>query len=354
MSESPVAIIFSTDGYEATVKNATAIVSGTPAIIAAGSDGTNSRYLSVDTSGRATVVGAGVAGTPAGGVLSIQGVVGGTAVPISGSVTASNASIGTNGSAIPASSTQIGGSDGTNLQAARVFDVDSGAGSQYVLGVNLRRSSSGGSVEIGDATNPIRVDPTGTTTQPVSGTVTVTQSTASNLNASVGGLGASGAALVGNPVRVGGSDGSNTRDILTDTSGRQIVVGAAASGAAAAGNPVLVGGSDGTNARTLKTSTDGTLQVSSTPSRTSTATLTNVAASATSVTLLSSNANRLRATIYNDSTQRLYLKLGATASTTSFTVILFNQGFFTVPDCYTGQIDGIWSAAAGAARITEM
>lgn len=42
-----------------------------------------------DTIGRTVVAGAGVAGTPAGGVVSIQGVVSGTAVPISGSVTVS-------------------------------------------------------------------------------------------------------------------------------------------------------------------------------------------------------------------------------------------------------------------------
>lgn len=39
----------------------------------------------VDSSGRLISVGAGVAGTPAGGVASIQGVVGGTAVNVSSS-----------------------------------------------------------------------------------------------------------------------------------------------------------------------------------------------------------------------------------------------------------------------------
>src|SRR5208283_3854705 len=100
---------------------------------------------------------------------------------------------------------------------------------------------------------------------PVSGTVTanagtgnftVVQATAANLLAQVGGLGAAGSALVGNPVQVGGSDGTDTRTLLTDTSGRQIVVGAAG-GAAVVGNPVLSGGSDGTDARTMLTDTSG-------------------------------------------------------------------------------------------------
>ncbi len=52
---------------------------------------------------------------------------------------------------------------------------------------------------------------------------------------------ASGSATLGNPVLMGGSDATNTRSILLDTSGRQIMVGAAASAATIAGNPVLQG-----------------------------------------------------------------------------------------------------------------
>lgn len=61
---------------------------------------------------------------------------------------------------------KIRSTDGTNDETT-LFDVDSGAGSQHVHGVNLRKSASGGSVEFGTSTDPIRVDPTGTTTQPV-------------------------------------------------------------------------------------------------------------------------------------------------------------------------------------------
>lgn len=71
-------------------------------------------------------------------------------------------------SAFPASGTAAGFSDGTNMQGARVFDGDTGAGTQYVLGAVLRKTASGGTVEAGTSTDPLRVDPTGTTTQPVS------------------------------------------------------------------------------------------------------------------------------------------------------------------------------------------
>ena len=71
------------------------------------------------------------------------------------------------------------------------------------------------------------------------------------------GAAADGAAFAGNPVLVGGQDGTDAQALLTDTSGRPNIVGAAANGAAVTGNPVLVGGSDGTDARTLSTDASG-------------------------------------------------------------------------------------------------
>ena len=71
-------------------------------------------------------------------------------------------------SAFPSSGTAVGFSDGTNMQGARVFDGDSGAGTQYVMGAILRKIASGGTVEAGTSSDPLRIDPTGTTTQPVS------------------------------------------------------------------------------------------------------------------------------------------------------------------------------------------
>lgn len=89
-----------------------------------------------------------------------------------------------------------------------------------------------------------------------------------------------------------------------------------------------------------------------------TATLTNVTSSATSVQLLASNVARLGVVIYNDSTSLLYVKFGTTASTTSYTVEVPNDDWFALPGdmgvVYTGRIDGIWAAANGAARITEL
>ena len=51
----------------------------------------------------------GPAGTPGASAVTIQGIAGGTTVPVSGTVTATNPSVGTNGAAAPSSSTQTGG-----------------------------------------------------------------------------------------------------------------------------------------------------------------------------------------------------------------------------------------------------
>ena len=176
-------------------------------------------------------------------------------------VAAGGASGGTSssfGSAFPGTGTAAGFSDGTNMQGARAFDADTGVGTQYVLGANLRISASGGSIEAkgsqtsansipvviasdqgavavsgtitanagtgtfnnqqsnitadydtgagtqtmtmfglalpasggavagGTASNPVRIDPTGTTTQPVSGTVTANQGGAWTVTANAG------------------------------------------------------------------------------------------------------------------------------------------------------------------------
>jgi hypothetical protein len=88
--------------------------------------------------------------------------------------------------------------------------------------------------------------------------------------------------------------------------------------------------------------------------RADTATLSNVASSATSVTILATNTGRLGCSIQNDSTEVLYLKFGTTASSTSYTVKMAADAHYEVPFGYTGRIDGIWASANGNARVTEL
>jgi hypothetical protein len=86
------------------------------------------------------------------------------------------------------------------------------------------------------------------------------------------------------------------------------------------------------------------------------ATVSNVSASATSVTILSATDTRAGASILNDTsdtTNYLYVKMGTTASTTDYSVKINAGGYFEVPYGYNGRIDGIWVSASGAARVTE-
>lgn len=99
----------------------------------------------------------------------------------------------------------------------------------------------------------------------------------------------------------------------------------------------------------------GDVDVASTP-KSGTATVTTVADTGTSAQLLAANASRLGATIENDSSAVLYVKLGTTASATDYTVRMVQYSYYEVPYGYTGRIDGIWASdpGDGAARITEL
>ncbi len=88
--------------------------------------------------------------------------------------------------------------------------------------------------------------------------------------------------------------------------------------------------------------------------KSSASSVTQVNASATSVTLAALNTNRLGLTIFNKSSSNCYVKLGATASTSSFTVIIFPQGAYEVPEKWVGRVDAIWDSATGFAMVTEM
>jgi hypothetical protein len=91
------------------------------------------------------------------------------------------------------------------------------------------------------------------------------------------------------------------------------------------------------------------------PVKASTGTVSSVASSASSVVILAANALRKGATVYNDSTQILYLKLAASAaSSSSYTVQMASGAYYEVPFSYSGELRGIWASANGNARVTEL
>lgn len=90
-------------------------------------------------------------------------------------------------------------------------------------------------------------------------------------------------------------------------------------------------------------------------SRPATSTITTVAASATSVTLLAANPARRRLVINNHSGSAVFVAFAATATATAYTYkIPANSNVDGVLNDYTGIVTGIWNTATGNAIITEI
>lgn len=87
---------------------------------------------------------------------------------------------------------------------------------------------------------------------------------------------------------------------------------------------------------------------------TSTAALTSVAASATSVQLLAANATRKDFSITNDGPNNLYIAFGQTPTATSYKYKLVPGAMYEPTSAvWLGVVNGIWDVAAGNARISE-
>jgi hypothetical protein len=245
----------------------------------------------------------------------------------------------------------------TKTPTAQTLDYDTGAGTQTMPVTGIVLPKSGGAVAGGTSSDPIRIDPTGSTTQPVSAASLPLPS------------GAATEATLANAATAANQSTLNTRtgDVTetapsTDTgpsglNGRlqriaqrlTSLIALVPSGLTGSGNfkTALV-----ESTATVTVAPSGTFTTKET--RAATPTQSSVAGTASSTTLLASNANRLGATIYNDSTAVLYVKLGATGSATSYTVQVPANGYYEVPFFYTGTIDGLWGSATGNARVTEL
>lgn len=267
----------------------------------------------------------GTAGSSSADVLSVQGVASGTALPVSGTFWQATQPIsGTvNVGNLPATQ-PVSSVDGSQATVGTTTDAEAtGNGTLVAILKRLRTLLSGtlavgGTVTANAGSGPFPVsDNSGSLT--VDGSVSV-----SNLPAT---------------------------QPISATDGSQATLGTTTD-AEATGNGSVIA-----LLKRLRTLLGGTLATQAV--RSGTATRTDVAGSATSVTILASNANRLGGSIYNDSAAILYLRMGSSAaSATDFTVPLAPTtggigGYFEIPAGYTGQITGIWSSATGNARVTE-
>lgn len=133
-------------------------------------------------------------------------------------------------------------------------DYDSGAGTVTTPMVGISLPASGGPVAGGTSSNPVRTDPTGTTTQPVSiaSAVPITDNSGS-LTVD---------APVGTPVFVRLSDGASPISTLPVSLAAAVATNAdGTTGSAVPSKGLLVQGSDGTNARNISTTTAGVVKV---------------------------------------------------------------------------------------------
>lgn len=101
----------------------------------------------------------------------------------------------------------------------------------------------------------------------------------------------------------------------------------------------------------LRMSGDRSLLVAN---RATTPTQTSVAGATGNTNILVLNASRKGGTIFNDSSAIMYVKLGTTASTTSYSAQLVSNAYYEIPFGYIGNIDAVWVSATGNARITEL
>lgn len=150
------------------------------------------------------------------------------------------------------------------------------------------------------------------------------------------------AAWIPDPKTAAGGSGSGSTVVTVSTGSVRVHQSTAADLAATV--------TQGTNPWTIAGNSTAIEPLASTTARAS------VTQSSTSVTLQSSNADRVRWSVYNRPTQAadLFVKFGATASTSDFDVVVVADQLYELDFRYTGRIDGIWSSTgAGFARVCE-
>jgi hypothetical protein len=92
------------------------------------------------------------------------------------------------------------------------------------------------------------------------------------------------------------------------------------------------------------------------PSGSVTGNVTTVLVSMTGVQLLAANNVRKGSTIYNQSSNAMYVALRPTASTVSFTLIVAVSGYYEAPFAYNGAVYGVCgvSGTTGLWYVTEL
>ncbi len=83
--------------------------------------------------------------------------------------------------------------------------------------------------------------------------------------------------------------------------------------------------------------------------------ITSVTSSANSVQFLTPNSTRRGVSVFNESTSVLYLTFGPITAKSYYTTQIPPGGLYEMPQpLYIGAVSGLWAAANGFARVTEM
>ena len=336
-----------------------------------GTDGTNNRLLSVNTSGHVNIA-------DGGNSITVDGTVtvGNASIPVtdnSGSLTV-DAPVGTpvfvrisNGTAavdtLPVSGTVSVNAlpAGTNnIGDVDVLSIVPGTGA---TNLGKQTDSAAGATDTGVAILGIRDDVL-TTLTPADGdytrfrvnsvgrlwtsaTIDAALPTGSNV---IGGVTQSGTWNIGSITTLPSlPTGSNTIGAVNIAAGQTL-------GTVTTVGTVTTLSQFGGQAINLGAGTTGTGTLRVVEATGSTGTQTNPSVGTTSVTLLAANANRRAATIYNGSTSILYVRLSATAaSTTTFTCKMQPDDYYEVPSQYNGAITGILNTGSSTLiQVTEI
>lgn len=84
-------------------------------------------------------------------------------------------------------------------------------------------------------------------------------------------------------------------------------------------------------------------------------TYAKITSSITAQDLIAENGNRVGLYIYNASSQPLYIRIDATATTTDYTLIIPSNTLYEMPyEYFTDKVSGIWGTADGYAMVTEI
>lgn len=190
--------LYDSAGIELAVEDATALPANTRGFIGVGYDGTNTRFIRVDSNGHQYVV----------------------------------------SNQLPAA--LVGGRLDTNVGAWLGSTTPTVGQKVMAASVPVVVSSDQSAIPVSQ-----------------SGTWTVQQGTPPW---TVEGTDPDGSPPTENPVLTAGYDGTNVQTKLTDTAGRQRIVGAGSDGSPPVSDPVLLAGWDGTNVETLKTNSAGRVE----------------------------------------------------------------------------------------------